>query len=191
MNCKTYDDDMTRLIVERLGERQRMVNRMRQLEQKPKLKKIYLHSALLVAACLTLALMVMPWQRTQNPLDTLNINIETEGFRSASTEIDDIVNLMNEGRYEEAQTQIELSLQQSEDCLDMMGGCEFDEEMEFMELEERQHNKELRWLYACILTRTEQYPAATKQLRKYLKGRDECPHEQEARELLQELKKMK
>lgn len=188
------NEELNKLIMERLGERQYKVQRMQEMERRRKSRALMLkRTVYAAAACLVVALMILPLHRTENPLDTLGIDVtSSEIYRSSTPQSRAIAKLIDEGKYAEAQREVEGAIQESDDNISRIRSyCNYDEEAEYMERLEQMDNAELRWLRACILVRTEQYKAAQKELNRYLRKKEFCDHEKEARELLEEIKKLK
>lgn len=193
---KSEADDQTRLIVSRLGERQRKWNRMQEMEvrlQKPhtRHRRMFIVSAM--AASVILALVVWPlYQMQRSPLDKLDIGKPTmTEFRAASPELNEISQLMEKEDYQQAMIKTKEALRKSDRVISEFGGLGSmldDEELMYEERLDAIANCELRWTYIYILVRMEQYKEAKKQIKRYLKDKDICEHYEEARALLQELK---
>lgn len=187
------NDELTRMIAQRLGERQRKLKRMQEMERPARRFHLYGGAiALAAAACVALLLVYAPW-RTASVLDELSIQQPVMvSFRSASPDLAEISRLMEEPDYEAALAATRKALQHSE-----LGLKEFrdvlyefgDEEMEYEEEQERLMNNELRWTYIYLLVNAGHYKEAVKELKIYLKRDKYCEHEEEARALLRELKK--
>lgn len=187
------NDELTRMIAKRLGERQRKLKRMQEMERPVHRFRLYGGAiALVAAACVALLLVFAPW-RTASVLDDLNIQTPScEIYRSASPDLAEISRLMEEPDYDAALTATAKALQHSEMELKEFSDVlyEFgDEEMEYEEEQERLMNNELRWTYIYLLVNAERYKEAVKELKIYLKRDKYCEHEEEAKALLRELKK--
>lgn len=187
-------DELTQLITRRLGERQKKLQRMQEMECKSATQRMVLKRGVLaVAACLVVAMLLFPWGRTENPVDALGIDLTpTETFRSATPQSRAIAQMIDDGKLEEARTELEEALEESDDIISKIRSYyDYDEEAEYMEQMEMMSNAELRWLYACVLTKTEHYKEAMKELKRYMRKKEFCDHEKEAQELLEEIKKLK
>ncbi len=193
---KSEADARTRLIVSRLGERQRKWNRMQEMEtrlQKTHARQHRMFVISAIAASIILALVVWPlYQMQRSPLDKLDIGkpMMTE-FRAANPELNEISQLMEKEDYELAMAKTKEALGKSDRTISELGGLGAmlgDEELMYEERLDAIANCELRWTYIYILVRMEQYKEAKKQLRRYLKDKDICEHYEEAKALLNELK---
>lgn len=188
-------DEVTLIIAERLGERQRKFDKMAEWEveisKSHTRRKLVVSAA--IAACLLIGLVVTPMLWVQeSPLDRLGIESPamTE-FRAASPEMEQITNLISQSKYylalsatKEALQKSDLSLDEFEGLGDYMG----DEELIYEEELQKTINSELRWTYIYLLVKTECIKEARKQIKVYLKNKSYCSHENEARALYEALK---
>lgn len=185
-------DELTQLIAERLGERKRKIQRMQEMEHASKIKNQTIRRALYVmAACLVVGLILWPWNGSENPIDALGIDMTaTDAYRAATPQSEAIASLIDEGKYEDAQKKVIEAIEESEYNLSVLRTClEEDDESEYLISLELSYNAELRWLHACIQVKNEDYKAAEKELKRYLRHDEYCDHKNEARLLLEEIKK--
>lgn len=185
-------DELTQLIAERLGERKRKIQRMQEMEHASKIKNQTIRCALYVmAACLVVGLILWPWNGLENPIDALGIDMTaTDAYRAATPQSEAIASLIDEGKYEDAQKKVIEAIEESEYNLSVLRTClEEDDESEYLISLELSYNAELRWLHACIQVKNEDYKAAEKELKRYLRHDEYCDHKNEARLLLEEIKK--
>ena len=209
MEAEVYDrngaDKLEQQIVARIGERQRKLERMAELEQafskdavRPTLWVKRLSVVAAVAAMVTVAFVL--WSSPQDevsPLDALGIKtpyIDNE-YRAAIPTIGEINQLMAEQNYAEALTKVETALAQSDSEIEeMTEGLTYmddDELAYYLELEQNM-NSELRWAYIYLLMREGQEAKARVQLKRYLKmPKYTCKHRDEAKALLNRMKNEK
>ena len=193
-NPNVADAD-TMLIVARLGERKRKLERMAEMEQRLARRttaRLYtsIVSAMAAAALLTLVLVLL-WRMQISPLDKTGISQPTfSDYRSGNADIAEITKLMNRQDYKQALTVTKKALHTSDIALKDLYGkdVEFDdEELVYEEELERNTNSELRWAYIYLLVKLDDVKEARRQLHKYLKAKDYCQHQAEAKALLEEI----
>lgn len=186
-------DDLTRRIVDRLGQRQEKLDRMAEWDKPAKAaghRRLYI-AGLAIAASIAVVFILAPWRSNTalSPLDDLGIGApQLTEFRSAMPELSKINQLIESKDYEAALAKTKEALAKSDYMLtelanvgDMWGE---DEALQYEEQLEREANSQLRWAYIYLLVKTERNKEAKKELKRYLKDTDFCEHEQDARELL-------
>lgn len=193
-NPNAADAD-TMLIVARLGERKRKLERMAEMEQRLARRttaRLYTSIVSAVAAVILLTLVLVPlWRMQIPPLDKTGISQPTfSDYRSGNADIAEITKLMDRQDYKQALTVTEKALHTSDIALkDLYGqGVELDDEELVYEKElEGNNNSELRWAYIYLLVKLDDVKEARRQLHKYLKAKDYCQHQAEAKALLKEI----
>lgn len=193
-NPNAADGD-TMLIVARLGERKRKLERMAEMEQRMARRttaRLYTSIVSVVAAVVLLTLVLVPlWRMQISPLDKTGISQPTfSDYRSGNADIAEITKLMNRQDYKQALTVTKKALHTSDIALKDLYGkdVEFDdEELVYEEELERNTNSELRWAYIYLLVKLDDVKEARRQLHKYLKAKDYCQHQAEAKALLEEI----
>lgn len=195
MTQQPADDELTRLITERLGERQRKLQQMKQWEMpnRGKVVGLYAGTITLVAAACVAALMVFaPWKAETTAVDEMGIRPDMTEFRSASPDVAEVQALLEKPDYEAAMLRAEKALAKSDmevyEMKDVADVWENDE-MLYEEQLELEMNAQLRWTYIYLLVKNGYDEKAVKQLKKYLKNKEYCAHRTEAQALLKELKK--
>lgn len=193
-NPNVADAD-TMLIVARLGERKRKLERMAEMEQRLARRttaRLYTSIVSAMAAVVLLTLVLVPlWRMQISPLDKTGISQPTfSDYRSGNADIAEITKLMNRQDYKQALTVTKKALHTSDIALKDLYGkdVEFgDEELVYEEELERNTNSELRWAYIYLLVKLDDVKEARRQLHKYLKAKDYCQHQAEAKALLEEI----
>lgn len=193
-NPKAADAD-TMLIVARLGERKRKLERMAEMEHRLARRtttRLYTSIVSAMAAVVLLTLVLVPlWRMQMSPLDKTGISQPTfSDYRSGNADIAEITKLMNRQDYKQALTVTKKALHTSDIALKDLYGkdVEFDdEELVYEEELERNTNSELRWAYIYLLVKLDDVKEARRQLHKYLKAKDYCQHQAEAKALLEEI----
>lgn len=193
-NPNVADAD-TMLIVARLGERKRKLERMAEMEQRLARRttaRLYTSIVSAMAAVILLTLVLVPlWRMRISPLDKTGISQpKFSDYRSGNADIAEITKLMNRQDYKQALTVTKKALHTSDIALKDLYGkdVEFDdEELVYEEELERNTNSELRWAYIYLLVKLDDVKEARRQLHKYLKAKDYCQHQAEAKALLEEI----
>lgn len=193
-NPNVADGD-TMLIVARLGERKRKLERMAEMEQRLARRttaRLYTSIVSAMAAVVLLTLVLVPlWCMQISPLDKTGISQpKFSDYRSGNADIAEITKLMNRQDYKQALTVTKKALHTSDIALKDLYGkdVEFDdEELVYEEELERNTNSELRWAYIYLLVKLDDVKEARRQLHKYLKAKDYCQHQAEAKALLEEI----
>lgn len=193
-NSNVADGD-TMLIVARLGERKRKLERMAEMEQRLARRttaRLYTSIVSAMAAVVLLTLVLVPlWRMQISPLDKTGISQpKFSDYRSGNADIAEITKLMNRQDYKQALTVTKKALHTSDIALKDLYGkdVEFDdEELVYEEELERNTNSELRWAYIYLLVKLDDVKEARRQLHKYLKAKDYCQHQAEAKALLEEI----
>lgn len=193
-NPNVADAD-TMLIVARLGERKRKLERLAEMEQRLARRttaRLYTSIVSAMAAVVLLTLVLVPlWRMQISPLDKTGISQpKFSDYRSGNADIVEITKLMNRQDYKQALTVTKKALHTSDIALKDLYGkdVEFDdEELVYEEELERNTNSELRWAYIYLLVKLDDVKEARRQLHKYLKAKDYCQHQAEAKALLEEI----
>lgn len=193
-NSNVADGD-TMLIVARLGERKRKLERMAEMEHRLARRttaRLYTSIVSAMAAVVLFTLVLVPlWRMQISPLDKTGISQPTfSDYRSGNADIAEITKLMNRQDYKQALTVTKKALHTSDIALKDLYGkdVEFDdEELVYEEELERNNNSELRWAYIYLLVKLDDVKEARRQLHKYLKAKDYCQHQAEAKALLEEI----
>lgn len=193
-NPNVADAD-TMLIVARLGERKRKLERMAEMEQRLARRttaRLYTSIVSAMAAVVLLTLVLVPlWRMQISPLDKTGISQPTfSDYRSGNADIAEITKLMNRQDYKQALTVTKKALHTSDIALKDLYGKDVgfdDEELVYEEELERNTNSELRWAYIYLLVKLDDVKEARRQLHKYLKAKDYCQHQAEAKALLEEI----
>lgn len=186
-------DELTARITARLGERKRMLDRMAEMEQgSHRSYRLWAPAAgFAVAAGIAALLVFNPFARTVSPLEELNIQQPTMmEFRSATPGMSEITELMEAENYAAALEQSEIALRKSDRAVRAFSGMEnLDEEMAYDTEMGRMENRELRWTYIYLLVHEKRNKDAAKQLKIYLKDKQDCEHRDEAEALLKKISK--
>ena len=190
-NHNAADAD-TMLIVARLGERKRKLERMAEMEHRMvRRTTTRLYTSIISAVALLILVLVPLWRMQISPLDKTGISQPTfSDYRSGNADIAEITKLMNRQDYKQALTVTKKALHTSDIALKDLYGkdVEFDdEELVYEEELERNTNSELRWAYIYLLVKLDDVKEARRQLHKYLKAKDYCQHQAEAKALLEEI----
>ena len=193
-NPNVADGD-TMLIVARLGERKRKLERMAEMEHRLARRttaRLYTSIVSAMAAVVLLTLVLVPlWRMQISPLDKTGISQPTfSDYRSGNADIAEITKLMNQQDYKQALTVTKKALHTSDIALKDLYGQDVeldDEELVYEEELERNNNSELRWTYIYLLVKLDDVKEARRQLHKYLKAKNYCQHQAEAKALLKEI----
>jgi hypothetical protein len=193
-NPNAADAD-TMLIVARLGERKRKLERMSEMEHRLARRttaRLYTSIVSAVAAVILLTLVLVPlWRMQIPPLDKTGISQPTfSDYRSGNADIAEITKLMDRQDYKQALTVTEKALHTSDIALKDLYGQDVeldDEELVYEKELEGNNNSELRWAYIYLLVKLDDVKEARRQLHKYLKAKDYCQHQAEAKALLEEI----
>ena len=97
---------------------------------------------------------------------------------------------MNRQDYKQALTVTKKALHTSDMALKDLYGQDVeldDEELVYEKELEGNNNSELRWAYIYLLMKLDDVKEARRQLYKYLKAKDYCQHQAEAKALLKEI----
>ena len=191
-SVKIGGDDVEKRIVERLGARQKKLERMAAWENSSKGGVRRLYTTLLsVAACVALVFVSanMLWGGN-SVIEELGIAApRMEAFRAALPEMSAVEQLIDKGEYYKALDITEEALKRSDNVVkgyekQLVDG---DEEMEYEYMSERMLNSELRWTYIYLLVLVECEDTAVKELEKYLADSEFCVHKREAEAMLRAL----
>ena len=189
---RKYADALDLLIADRLGERQRKLDRMAAWERPARNIQLRpMMAALAIAACLAVALVVVaPWKTTTSPWNELGLdapNVET--LRSATPEMAEISQLIRDENYDAALAATEVALAQSDRELRILNDAlvSGDDDILLYEADAEQlNNDQLRWTYIYLLVRAERNDDARIQLKRYLKHKG-AEHREEAKALLKKI----
>lgn len=186
-------DSLTALIADRLGERQRKLELMAEMERTGKSsKRIPMYVVSAIAACIVVLIIVVPlWKGKMSPLDKLGIETpEMTSFRAATPELTEIASLIEQQQYDKALQKTQKVLESSDrdvkGIMELLDGWYDESLMEELE-QETLMNTEIRWTYIYLLVKVERYKEARKELKRYLEYGDYCEHREEAKALLKEL----
>lgn len=190
------DDILSAIITDRLGERQKKIDRMKEWDRKDSFKSSALRFGYIVttiAACALAVWVLYPVQnKNMEMLEDLGIVYSKSEFRAALQDMSEISNMIESKKYDDALIKTKDLMSQSDLVIDEFDGVGFnwnDEEQVYALKEEKLANHELRWTYIYLLVCTDDRREAIKQLKIYLKDKDYCEYETEAKKLLNELKK--
>lgn len=187
------NDQMTKLITERLGERQEMLRKIEKWEKKTSKKiPLTLVSTLAVAACLAVMFILNPFT-SSSPLDEVGIEQPTIMMvRGNSEDIAEVERLMNKPDYQTAVIKVQKILSHIKVLKEVVWDLPEDFDKEEAEYEIAQYDmmeSEVRWTYIYILVKVDDFDLAKKELKKYIKHAEYAEHLDEAKELLEVLKK--
>lgn len=184
-------DQLTEVIVARLAERKRKIERMREMEQPShEIRFVGRAAALAAAACVAAIVMFAPWRRV-SPVDELGIIPDMTEFRSAAPEMAEIQQLLEKSDYAAALAKTEEALQNSDlelKVLENAGMAFEDEEQEYGVHLEHVRNSELRWTYIYLLVKVGRNEDAVRALDLYIKDNEYCMHRDEAERLCDKLR---
>lgn len=185
-------DELTCRIARRLGERQDKLQCMQEWERPARKFTLSRTMAVLsAAACVTVILMIVPWQG-KSPVDALGIRPDLTGFRSALPQMAEMQRMIEASEYEEAFVLARQLLQQSDAEINEMEADTSvkDEVAEYEWHIMRTMNSELRWTYIYLLVKTGQNKEALLQLERYIGDVEYAHHGEEAAMLREALKKI-
>lgn len=190
------------MIVDRLGERQRKLDRMSAWEkaasvgQKRNLRLLY--AAISVAACIALVVVVNPFLNggvMSGGTSVINGTMEMKRpdfstFRAALPELLQVEQLIDAGEYYKALDIVEAKLEASDKKVKKAEKEPLydDEEWMYEYKAEKLLNAELRWTYIYLLVMVECDRTAVKELKKYLEDEEFCLHKKDADAMMRALK---
>lgn len=183
-------DQLDRLIIRQLGERQYILDRMQELDRANNATLGKRHLFFAIAACVLIAFLLFPnIMKTSSPLDTAGINPpELESYRNADEDVTEIILLMEGEEYDAVLSKLKTIINEYDAQEKSIRTDELDDE----QLYEYQYgclkNAELRWTYIYLLVHEKQYDEAKLQIQKYLKQKNFADHVEEAKRLLKEIK---
>jgi cytoskeletal protein RodZ len=191
-------DELTQRIADRLGERQKKLERMADWEAQERKSARFRHipilTTLVVAACVGALFFFSPFVGTEQSLvDEMGIEIPTlTDYRAATPDMAEITELMEKEEYEKALEKTEDALNKSDEAIKMLAEATEawgDDEAVMYDRElELAVNSELRWTYIYLLVKQGRGKDAKKEINNYLKRPEYCEHEAEAKDLLRRLK---
>lgn len=174
------------LIAQRLGERQRKLDRLEQMRRASAARRprAWAYTFMAAAAIALIALLVVPWL-TRPTISSLDITAPRfEEFRGSAT--DDITTSIDAGSLEQALSLTEQALSESELEIKSLRSLD-DESVEYMLALERERYQELMWAKFYILSRLDRRDQARATLQTYVKLKSRPAHYQEAKELLKKI----
>ena len=182
-----------KMIVDRLGERQRKLDRMSAWEkaasggQKRNLRLLY--AAISVAACIALVVIVNPFAAGDRRAFTME-KPDFSTFRAALPELSQVEQLIDAGEYYKALDIVEAKLEASDKKVKNAEKEPLydDEEWMYEYKAEKLLNAELRWTYIYLLVMVECDRTAVKELKKYLEDEEFCLHKKDADAMMRALK---
>ena len=191
LDGKKGGDELEQRIIERLGSRQRKIDRMKEWESGRRRNLRPLYVAVSAAACIALAVVLTnPFQESGNIIEELGIEAPCmSAYRSAVPEFVEIEPLMSAGRYYEAIDVAYAALKRSDKAVKELQkqAAWGDEEWEYELNGERLMNAELRWVYIYLLVISDCDRNAVRELKKYLENDGFCLHKAEAESMLRAL----
>lgn len=185
--------NVDKLIIDRLGERQRKVERMDVLEKASargrKRNMSILYTAISIAACIALVAIVNPFAN-DNRRDFAMTRPDFSTFRAALPELVQVETLIDAGEYYKAIDLVEVKLKESDNNIKYAEREPMfdDEEWMYEYKAEKLLNAELRWTYIFLLVMVECDHTAVKQLKRYLKDEEYCLHREDAKDMLEALR---
>lgn len=194
------NDALEQCIVERLGERQKKLQRIEEWEQADR-RKVTVHRRMwmtvLAAACVAGVLVVTPLLRgnDMSVLDQVGIGVPdlTECYRAADPDLPRIQRMMNEQKWDEALKEARTALRHSNEALELFTDAakrwgHEDEGILYDIQAEEVTNDELHWTYIYLLLRTGHDAEASVQLKEYLRKYNDGVHRNEALTLQEKMK---
>lgn len=185
--------NVDKLIIDRLGERQRKVERMDVLEKASargrKRNMSILYTAISIAACIALVAIVNPFAN-DNRRDFAMTRPDFSTFRAALPELVQVEAFIDAGEYYKALDLVEVKLKESDKNIKYAEKEPMfdDEEWMYEYKAEKLLNAELRWTYIFLLVMVECDHTAVKQLKRYLKDEEYCLHREDAKDMLEALR---
>ena len=181
-------NDVDKLIAGRLGERQRKLERIGAIEtavvHKRKRNLSILYTAISIAACVALLVIVNPFAAGDRRAFTME-KPDFSTFRAALPELVQVEALIDAGDYYKALDLVEVKLKESDKNIKYAEKEPMfdDEEWMYEYKSEKLLNGELRWTYIYLLFMVECDHTAVKELKKYLKDEEFCLHREEAKNM--------
>ncbi len=188
-------NDVDRMIVGRLGERRRKLDKVtgweKASERGGKRGLYMLYTAVSIAACIALLVVVNPFTGSGSQHSAIAMKKpDFSNFRAALPELVQVEKLIDAGEYYRALDIVEEKLEDSD------GNIKYaekeplfdDEEWLYEYRAEKLLNAELRWTYIYLLVMVECDHSAIKELKKYLKDEEFCLHREEAMGMLDALR---
>lgn len=190
-NNGTQGESVQMKIVERLGERDRKIEKMNGMERAARKARISLYTAMSVAASLLLVVALNPFASSgSDVIEELGIMQPAFGNYRASVEgVADVEEFIGAGEYYKALDLVEELLKDSERSIKQAEKEPLfdDEEWVYEYKSEKLFNAELRWTYIYLLVVIECERDAAKELKRYLKDTEFCLHKADAEKLLKAL----
>lgn len=185
--------NVDKLIIDRLGERQRKVERIGAMEKASargrKRNMSILYTAISIAACIALVAIVNPFAN-DNRRDFAMTRPDFSTFRAALPELVQVEAFIDAGEYYKALDLVEVKLKESDKNIKYAERKPMfdDEEWMYEYKSEKLLNGELRWTYIYLLVMVECDNTAVKELKRYLKDEEFCLHREEAKDMLEALR---
>lgn len=189
-NTNTPNEVNDKRIIERLAERQRKLDRVAEFSRSSKKGLYTLYTAISIAACLALVVLVAPFGNDGGSNEGLSIERPSfSNFRAALPELQHVETMIDKGEYYNAIDLTEAKLKESDKKIKQMLKKPMfgDEEWEYEFQAESLLNSELRWAFIYLLMMVEDDRTAVKQIKKYLEAEDFCIHRKEAESILRAL----
>lgn len=187
-------DRLDEMIVCRLLERQRKLQRMKEWEDPTHRRKwLVVLSSMSVAACLVWAFFVLyPTIQTEDV--ELMARPELSNYRAACPELVMVETLMDNGDYAGAMDECKRALRHSDTALKELRhsytrGFIDDEEAEYEIAAESVVNHDVRWIYIYLLLKNGDRAEALKQIDICMKNEQYCDHIDDAADLRSKLKR--
>lgn len=194
-------NDVDKLIVGRLGERQRKMERIGAMEKaaarERRRKQSILYTAISIAACVALVVIVNPFagsdvqqvaEDNRRGLAVARPDFST--FRAALPELVQVEGFIDAGEYYKALDLVEVKLKESDKNIKYAEKEPMfdDEEWMYEYRSEKLLNGELRWTYIYLLLMVDSENTAVKELKRYMKDEEFCLHMEEAKDMLEALR---
>ena len=184
-------DELTQVIVERLAERQRKIDRMKEMSTPHRRISLYGGATLAVAACVAV-IAVFNLFSNVSPLDEAGIGKpEMSQLRGTSSSMTKIYGFLDNEEYAAAERLARKTIDGLEANLDLYRELppEYDSEEEAYEAKHEMVTlSQLRWTYIYLLVKQDKKQIAIKQLKIYIKDKEHAEHYDEAKKLLKVLK---
>lgn len=188
-------NDVDKLIANRLGERQRKLERIGAMEKATergrKRNLSILYTAISIAACITLVVIVNPFTGNGPQHGAFAMEApDFSTFRAAQPELAQVEALIDAGEYYRALDIVEAKLKESDRNVKHAEKEPLfdDEEWMYEYRAEKLMNAELRWTYIYLLVMVECDRTAVKELKRYLRDEEFCMHREDAKDMLEALR---
>ena len=183
---KEKKDALDDLIADRLGERQKKLERMRQMGKGGTsvtlLRNTPVWIATAVAASLIgLLIMILPPTHVTSPIDELGIECPSlQEYRSGSPCFTEIQDLLEKEDWSAAQYKVYKALCKSEKDMDSLLAINERDVAQQYELDvEKEEISQLRWIYIYVLLKESKIDEAVVHIEKYISQEGEHKHDAE------------